>query len=162
MDFVSFEQIDELHANAFVGFKSINELCLDSRLIPDTKGVYLILNFNTKPIEFLAIGSGGFFKGKNPNVEISELQSNWVEKTIVVYIGKATSLRKRLGQYFSFGQGKNIGHYGGRYIWQLKNSKDLIVCWKSLTNSDPRELEKELIKLFVSKFGKKPFANLTG
>ncbi len=91
---------------------------------------------------------------------IEVLKSKWVDNTKVVYIGKATSLKSRLKQYFSFGQGKNIGHYGGRFIWQVKYSKDLIVCWKSLPTDERREFEANLIKLFVSVFGKRPFANL--
>ncbi|MGE5411757.1 MAG: GIY-YIG nuclease family protein, partial [Clostridiales bacterium] len=87
------------------------------------------------------------------------LESNWVENTKVVYIGKATSLKSRLRQYFSFGQGKNIGHYGGRLIWQLKYSKDLVVCWESLP-TDPREHEAELIRQFATIYGRRPFANL--
>lgn len=71
--------------------------------------------------EFLSHGTGGFFKGKDPNVSITELETNWVENTCVVYIGKAgTTLQKRLNQYLKFGNGQNIGHWGGRYIWQIK------------------------------------------
>lgn len=61
------------------------------------------------------ICTGGFFKGKNPNVSIQELNSNWIDGEHIVYIGKATELCRRLRQYMSFGQGKNIGHWGGRY-----------------------------------------------
>jgi excinuclease UvrABC nuclease subunit len=82
-----------------------------------------------------------------------------VDNTKVVYIGKATSLRSRLREYFGFGQGKNVGHYGGRLIWQIKYSQDLIVCWKSLT-IDPRQFEADLIKQFVQTYGCRPFANL--
>ncbi len=128
-------------------------------MISESKGVYLILNIDNKAGEFLAVGSGGHFKGKNPNVSQKELNENWVENTKVLYIGKATSLKSRLRQYFGFGQGKNIGHYGGRLIWQLKYSKDLVVCWKSL-ETNPREFEAELIRQFVKNYGCRPFANL--
>jgi hypothetical protein len=90
----------------------------------------------------------------------------WVDDTIVVYIGKAgkdgssATLQSRLRQYFGFGQGKNVGHWGGRLIWQLKNSADLVVCWKALPTADPRTVEAELIQDFASKFSNRPFANL--
>lgn len=71
-----------------------------------------------KPL-FCEVGTAGFFKGKNPNVSIQELNSNWIDGEHIVYIGKATELCRRLRQYMSFGQGKNIGHWGGRYIWQI-------------------------------------------
>ncbi len=156
---MTFNDIDKIKKAGFIGFKKMSELFLDSSMLPDNNGVYLVLNVDNKAGEFLTIGSGGHFKGKDPNISLADLKSNWVDNTKVVYIGKATSLRSRLRQYFSFGQGKNIGHYGGRLIWQIKYSKDLVVCWKSLT-TDPREFEADLIQQFVKTFGCRPFANL--
>ena len=156
---MNYNDIDELKKEGFVGFKKMSELFIDNSILPDKNGVYIVLNAENKLGDFLTVGTGGFFKGKDPNVSMHELHSNWVENTKVVYIGKATSLKSRLKQYFSFGQGKNIGHYGGRLIWQLKYSKDLVVCWKT-TLTNPREYEIELIKDFTTKFVKLPFANL--
>jgi len=144
----------------------MSELFEDSSAISRIKGVYLVLYLETNPPAFLQTGSGGFFKGKDPNVSIEELKDNWVDDTIVVYIGKAgkdgsnATLQSRLRQYFGFGQGRNIGHWGGRLIWQLKNSKDLVVCWKELPNDDPGTIEAKLIQEFKSVFKKRPFANL--
>lgn len=163
---MNFNNIDEIKKEGFTGFKKMSELIIDSSLIPKTKGVYLVLCLDNKP-EFLSIGTGGHFKGKNPNVSVNELKTNWVDKTIVVYIGKAgkdgskATLQSRLRQYFGFGQGGNIGHWGGRLIWQLKNSQNLVVCWKALPTEDPRAIEENLIQQFVSKFSNRPFANLS-
>jgi hypothetical protein len=164
---LTFSVLDELRALGFVGFKKMSELFDDYSCIPKMRGVYMVLTSDSMKQEYLEIGTGGFFKDKNPNISIADLKSNWVNETIVLYIGKAGSmsgsstLYKRLRQYLLFGQGKNIGHYGGRLIWQLKNSKDLIVCWKELTKNDPDELESKLIGKFKLLFGKRPFANLT-
>ena len=164
---MNFNNIDEIKNAGFVGFKKIGELFIDTSSIPKVKGVYLILNLNEKPVEFLSIGTGGFFKNRNPNVSIEELKVNWIENTIVVYIGKAgkdrskATLNSRLKQYLSFGQGGNVGHWGGRLIWQLKHSKELVVCWKPLIIDDPRTFEANLIQQFKNKFSKLPFANLT-
>lgn len=163
---MDFNNIEEIKKAGFVGFKKISELFVDSSTIPKIKGVYLVLNSNNKKAEYLQIGTGGYFKGKNPNLLIDELKSHWVENSLVVYIGKAGSftskatLHSRLKQYFGFGQGRNVGHWGGRLIWQLKNCNDLIVCWKPLLNEDPRTFENTLIKKFVLEFSKRPFANL--
>lgn len=163
---MDFNNIDEIKKAGFKGFKRMGELFIDSSSIPKIKGVYLILNPNYGKAEFLQTGTGGFFKGKDPNVSFDELKSNWVDNSLVVYIGKAgsdtsqASLNSRLKQYFGFGQGRNIGHWGGRLIWQLKGASDLLVCWKSLPNDDPRETEKQLIGKFVAEFSKRPFANL--
>lgn len=163
---MDFNNIDEIKELGFMGFKKMKDLFTDSSSIPKVKGVYLVLNPNYEKAEYLNVGTGGYFKGKDPNVSIDELCSNWVDSSLVVYIGKAGSetgnatLNSRLKQYFGFGQGRNIGHRGGRLIWQLQNSSDLIVCWRALPNEDPRTIERELIRKFVAKFSKRPFANL--
>lgn len=163
MDFNNIEHIKEA---GFLGFKSVRELMVDCSEIPTIKGVYLVLNIDKYPPSYLEVGTGGHFKGKNPNVSHDRLRDNWVENTIVLYIGKAggdtrgATLKSRLKQYFGFGSGKNIGHWGGRYIWQLATSSDLIVCWKPMLHDNPRDEEQRLIAQFVTQFGKRPFANL--
>lgn len=162
---LDFNNIESLKNNGFVGFKTIRELMIDSSSIPKTKGVYIVLN-TSKEVDFIEVGTGGFFKGKNPNVSVMVLEQNWIKNTTVVYIGKAggegskATLYSRLKQYLAFGQGKSIGHWGGRFIWQLKRSTDLIICWKALPENDPRMIESDLISLFVSRYNKRPFANL--
>ena len=160
---------DFFHARDFEGFKTMGELMNGARTqIPAQKGVYVVLRENESAPQFLTEGTGGFFKGQNPNVSLSELKDNWVDDAQVVYIGKAgganssATLQKRLGQYLRFGQGANIGHWGGRYIWQLADSKDLVVCWRTLPDDeDPREVERQMIEDFKTAHGgKRPFANL--
>ena len=165
---MNFNDINDIKKNGFVGFKTMNELFLDCSCLPSSKGVYLILHINKKAPTYLLVGSGGHFKGRNPNVPMEELKRNWIDNALVVYIGKAGSdsskatLKSRLKQYFGFGQGKNIGHWGGRLIWQLASSKDLVVCWKPLLNEDPRAVEIQMIKEFGKQYdGNRPFANLT-
>lgn len=164
---MNFTNIPQIQAAGFTGFKTMKELFKDHLVIPQVRGVYLVLN-PTKEKEFVETGTGGHFKGKNPNVSIPELEKNWVEEAIVVYIGKAggegksATLQSRLKQYLDFGQGNNVGHWGGRLIWQLKNAEDLVVCWKPLSTEEPRSVEADLIKDFASEFSKRPFANLVG
>jgi len=165
---IEFNDIAKLKKYGFSGFKSVSELIAEPNILPTQMGIYLVVNPTNKKPEFLEKGVGGFFKGKNPNISISDLNKNWVENSKVVYIGKAggingnATLRSRIKQYLRFGQGFNVGHYGGRLIWQLKNHSDLIFCWLTLTDIEPRELEKKLIAEFVKEFGNRPFANLTG
>ena len=165
---IDFNNIASLKQNGFTGFKTVKELWEDRTDIPREKGVYLILNPAYKNTEFISPGVGGFFKGKNPNVLPEELKRNLVPDSLTVYIGKAGSptgsatLFSRLGQYLKFGQGKKVGHWGGRYIWQLKNHEDLIFCWKPTPDDDPRAVEIKLIKSYQDSFGMRPFANLVG
>jgi len=114
VSYMNFNDIDEIKKAGFIGFKTMSELFLDSSSISNSKGVYFILYIEKKAPEFLNPGTGPpFYKGKNPNVCVSKLQSNWVDDTIVVYIGKGggiyrgkeskETLRSRLKDYFSFG-----------------------------------------------------------
>lgn len=160
--------LNKLKEKGFHGFISIQKLMEDDRCIPEKQGVYIVLRENTEIPDFLTKGTGGFFKGKNPNVAIEELKRNWVNDSPIIYIGKAgggqtkATLKSRLEQYLRFGQGKAVGHQGGRYIWQLKDSLSLLICWKELpAEQDPREIEKQMIQDFKKNHGgQRPFANL--
>lgn len=149
----------------FQGFLSIEDAYKDLKIIPKTAGVYIIYTESTTPL-FEVVGTGGFFNQKNPNVSLEDLNQNWVDQSTVLYFGKAGSLSgsatlySRLKQYFDFGYGKSVGHFGGRYIWQIKNPYQLKVCWLPTPNQEPREIEKKLIQQFIMQFGKRPFANL--
>ncbi|HEU4365125.1 MAG TPA: hypothetical protein VFT13_06625 [Candidatus Krumholzibacteria bacterium] len=151
----------------FRGFISIRDLRAASlRDIPQTPGVYALLREQRTEPAFVESGTGGHFKGKNPNVPIDVLRAAWVPTSPVVYIGKAggadggSTLRRRLGQYLDFGAGKPVGHWGGRYIWQLSDAEDLHVCWLSTVDRDPESVEADLIEAFKAEHGKRPFANL--
>ncbi len=141
----------------FLGFTPL--LQLDAKSIPKSPGVYAVLRTKQSEPEFLAISTGGHFKGKDPTVDIAVLQPNWVPDTDTLYIGKATSLHARLGQYAKFGAGRPIGHWGGRYIWQLADSAEVLACWLP-TSDNPAFVESQLIAQFVSLHGMRPFANL--
>lgn len=164
---MNYNDINELKRNGFEGFKTIKSLMENDSCIPVEKGIYLIIYNKELTPSFLPTGSGGHFKGKNPNVPIELLKKKWVNNTKVIYIGKAgnitgsATLRSRLRQYLKFGQDENVGHWGGRFIWQLEESRELLICWKVLPNKDPREEEKKQIHDFMQQHEKKlPFANL--
>ena len=173
---MEYRTIDDLKKAGFKGFCTVEDLRKDLSGIPAVAGVYMVVYQGDGMPEFLENGTGGFFKGKNPNVPVSELKSNWVKDTCVVYIGKAggvdakgkksnSKLQKRISDYLDFGNGVSVGHWGGRLIWQIKDSKDLLFCWKAIPEQvgNPVEIEKELIADFKRQYGgKRPFANLKG
>ena len=144
------------------GIESIQTIRLDLQRIPKETGIYCILLPEKFRIEFLEQGTGGAFKKRNPNVSLEELKNNWVEGTDILYIGKTDdSLRTRISAYLKFGDGKPIGHWGGRYIWQLANSQELLVGWKALpTEGGTGALETQYLRQFYQEHGKLPFANL--
>lgn len=153
-------EISQYMAEGFDGFISVSELRESMFLIPEEAGVYVVLRSSKAEPQFLEKGTGGFFKGKNPNVSIAELTENYVYGTKTLYIGKATSLRERIGQLLRFGEGVAIGHWGGRYLWQLADSANLMIAWKPTPDCDPRIVEALMIQHFISIHGKRPFANL--
>lgn len=163
---MDFNKREDLQEAGFAGFKSVYELWDDRSHIPRQRGVYMVLRLIAGEPKFMNPGVGGFFKDQDPNMPTAVVKSNYISGSRVIYIGKAGSptgkatLHSRLSQYLRFGQGKNVGHWGGRFIWQLKDHSDLVICWKSTPDSDPREIEKSLIRQFILQFGRKPFANL--
>ena len=158
-------RVDSLVESGFGGFLSFGGIAEDHVNVPDKQGVYLILLPAGFRVNFLPVGSGGFFKGRNPNVPVPKLWQHWIDGTPIVYIGKAggagksSTLRSRLNQFLAFGVGKPAGHWGGRYIWQLEDSRGLVVCWKT-TRNEPAEEKSALIAEFKAQFGRRPFANL--
>ena len=152
--------VNALKMDVFNGFVRVFNLRGDAlKDIPDVPGVYMVLRDSVERPDFLVRGSGGYFKGKDPNVPLSELCANWVEGANVLYIGKAKSLRKRISQYLRFGDGKPVGHWGGRYIWQLADAQELIFCWMPVIG-DADAVETEMICRFREHYGSRPFANL--
>lgn len=155
------KEIENYRKDGFTGFVPVSKLRSAASLLPDSGGVYIVVRDSDNSPEFLANGTGGFFKGKNPNVGLEELESNYVAGSKVVYIGKATSLKKRVSQLLRFGAGSAVGHWGGRYLWQLADSDNLLIAWKTTPTTDPRAEEIKMLEEFVSRHGKLPFANLT-
>lgn len=167
---VDFNRIAPEHPNGFAGFHTISALQSARATrgggpwgeVPEAPGVYLVLRDSDEPPRFLTRGTGGYFKGEDPNVPLDLLADAWVLNARVVYIGMAgrQTLRRRLRQYVDFGAGKAVGHMGGRYAWQLADASELVVCWRSVENGNPRDVEHAMIKAFKQRYGARPFANL--
>lgn len=135
--------------------------------VPDGPGVYVVVRSATDVPTFLHESPAGWFKGRNPAVSGARLVTKWVDGASVIYIGKATpgmgnrrGLRKRLNEYRRFGTGVPVGHWGGRFVWQLGDHETLTVAWKVLDDQDATEVEDQLIRDFVSHHGTLPFANV--
>ena len=157
-----FDSIDSLKAEGFVGFKRIGDLFQSCSDVPEERGVYLILYLSKSHPNFINPGVGGSHKGRNPNVSISELESNWVDNTVVLYMGKTESLNRRVSTLMRFGRGKEDPHHCGRNIWQIRDYKDLLLAWRICPDGldDPVQIESEMIYEFRDNYGRMPFANL--
>jgi hypothetical protein len=142
--------------------------------IPAKPGIYFVFHDYQWPEDsFLEEGTGGWYKGKNPNVSIEELWLNWVENVEILYIGRAggtskkgrtykTTLKRRVKDLLRFGNYKPVSHWGGRILWQHEGSANFRVCWyETSTDENPVELEETLIEKFKKAHNnRRPFANL--
>lgn len=149
-----------LAAAGFEGFVPLADL--DESLAPPEAGVYAVLRPSVAPPVFCPDSPAGRFKGKNPTVPIAALVEAWIAGAEVLYLGKAggrKGLSRRLGEYRRHGSGRRVGHWGGRLIWQLVDSGELLVAWQPTPDADPEQVEADLIAAFVAHHGQRPFAN---
>lgn len=154
-----------LRGAGFQGF--VPFVALPESRVPRGSGIYTVLRLSNAPVAFREQSVAGLFKGKSPNVDIQGLENKWVPGVPVLYIGKAQArggsnrgLAKRLDEYRRYGSGESIGHWGGRYIWQLEDSADLVVAWMETPHTSPEDVESALLASFISRHGVLPFANL--
>jgi len=155
----------DLRQRGFEGFVPFSEL--PTTPVPNTPGIYAILRHNPTPPVFLETSPGGRFKGKDPSALLPTLEARWVPDAQIVYIGMAGAgatrsrgLKKRLDEFRRFGAGEAVGHWGGRYIWQLADHGELLVAWRPLDGEDPAGEETKLLAGFMAIHGLLPFANL--
>jgi transcriptional regulator with XRE-family HTH domain len=153
----SFDE-DFLREQGFAGFVRASSLPPGAPNVPDGPGVYVVVRRSSDAPEFLDASVGGHFKGKNPSAAVKPLSDRWVERASVVYIGRASNLRQRLHLLARFGRGEAVGHWGGRYLWQLADHDQLMVAWQE--TNDQVEREAELVASFFETYGSLPFANI--
>lgn len=148
-----------LKRQGFKGWVTFNDLADELPAIARTGGIYVVVQRARSKPDFLKVNPGGRFKQRDPTVDAAALEANWVDGAEVVYIGKADNLRRRLREFMRFGAGVPIGHWGGRLIWQLSRSAELLVAWRETPGEIPKAVETRLLEDFRAAYGKPPFAN---
>lgn len=154
-------EIEKLKADGFAGFLTVSELMMSCRTVPSQPGTYVVLRNAVDKPTFVYDWGGGFHDGKNINYSVEKLSANWLDGVSLLYIGKSVDLRKRVRQYMSYGKGKDSPHRGGRSIWQLTDSKDLILAWKiTAPDVNPETVERNMLNEFKEQHNCLPFANM--
>ena len=161
------DSVAHLREYGFRGFLSVTRLA-ESRCaeVPVERGVYIVVRDTLMPPKFLDQSVGGRFRQMDPTVPLDVLNARWVEGAVVLYIGRARGpgvrslLQQRIKRYIRFGQGRVVAHYGGRFIWQLRDHRVLLLAWMPTPDEDPAVVETALQAAFVAKHGRPPFANL--
>jgi len=164
-----FDSLERIRAAGFEGFHSIASL-RGSLLapVPETPGIYLILRDAEQTPRFLSKSPAGKFKKRDPTLPLAELRAAWLPSSTVLYIGKAgglltrATLRSRLRAYLRHGAGASAAHWGGRAIWQLADSSELLVAWRFEAGQRTRDTERALIGEFLKEYHRRPFANRVG
>jgi hypothetical protein len=160
----SFRRAD-LEAAGFVGWRTWDELrASDFAGVPSAPVTYVVYRPAVSEPVLLSANPGGHFKGNDPTIATDLLKTRWVSDAHVVYVGKADVAARRLKQFARFGAGEPVGHWGGRYTWQLADSNELLVAWHAISWEElARDYEKRLLARFAEQHeGARPFANLTG
>lgn len=148
----------------FEGFIKLSDVERLSNLIPNVAGIFIIFDFDGSG-EFLEIGTGAIFKGRNPNKSIDKLKELWINDTTVLLIDKASQrfknqgLRKKIIRLIRFGRGFPTGNfYNGRSLTQRSNFLNLTVAWLPLNRDEVKNKYKELLTSFIFKHLTTPFA----
>lgn len=145
----------------FVGWKPFGKL--EANDLPPQHGVYIVVREPGPRPVFLPASVGGPHKRKPLTVEVNVLQQVWRDDAEIVYVGKAggrLGLQERLLAYAKQGRGRSAGHAGGRFVWQLPASNELLVGWRETGDIDVGDVEEALLALHIHQFGRRPFANL--
>ncbi len=155
----------DLEAVGFAGWQTWEELrASDFASQPHGPAAYVVYAPAGSDPVFLPESPAGLFRGKDPTVGVDVLEAEWIPGAGVIYIGQSNDAARRMKQFARFGAGELVGHWGGRYIWQLGNSSELLVAWHRISwAEEAREYEKRLLAHFRELHqGARPFANLIG
>ena len=156
-----------LEAEGFEGFFTVGQLHAEGcEGLPNEPGVYAMVRESLASPEFLVRSVAPVWRGQDPTQPSEVLSERWVPGAQVLYLGRAPGpgvrslLRQRVKRYLRFGHGRIVGHWSGRFVWQLRDHASLRVAWKRTDREDVVPTEARLQARFREHYGVRPFANL--
>lgn len=152
----------ELEARDFHGFRLVGRWPSWIEQVPTAPGVYVVLRTEKTPPSFLRRSRGGRFRGRDPTVSTRRLKARWVDSTDLLYVGKADELKERITALCEFAKGRRVGHWGGRFLWQVRGHEAFLVAWLPSAGRDPFDVERCTLLEFKDRYGRWPFANIQG
>jgi hypothetical protein len=155
----AFDMAD-LRRRGFLGFTPVAQLDDKPPQLPPKSGVYAVVREATGPPRFLKQSGAACWKGKDPTVPVERLQAEWVLGVQTLYLGKADTLRGRVGLLIKFSRscGEEVMHWGGRLLWQVEDHPTFLVAW--VVEPYFAALESDLLEEFIGVYKRLPFANL--
>ena len=159
--------LDLLTSRGFEGFVPISQLhrggCQD---VPDVPGVYVVVRTEDGPPTFLKRSHAPAWRGEDPTRPVDELEARWVAGARVLFIAAAPGsgvrhrLLQRIKRYLRHGHGASVGHWDGRFLWQLSGTSRVEMAWRPCAEGeDARALADETMRAFETLHGARPFAN---
>jgi hypothetical protein len=148
----------------FQGFIHVADLATVP--VPDEAGIYVVVRERGEEPAFRLENVGGWFKGEDPSTSIANLEDAWVDDAELLYVGgtgdgdSGATLHRRLELLRRFAAGEPVGHWGGRYLWQLRDRHRLMVAWKVVPADEVKLTKSDLLAEFWDHYAALPFANL--
>ena len=118
---------------------------------PDGPGIYSVWRVAETAPRFAKKSTAGHYLGREPTIDVEELQARWVVDAALLYVAKSANVRTRVRLLIDFADGKPVGHWGGRALWQLADADDLLVAWAA--NDDPGSTLAAVLAHFAAKHG---------
>lgn len=132
----------------------------DLRHIPAAPGIYLVgVPFDGfEPNISDATTGPRFVKGRSMLYPASKLKEKFnLSDKRCLYIGESDNLQHRITLFLQYGRGEDVPHRGGRAIWQIANSDELILAWCPCPNHE--NVKSALLASYRQSFGVLPMAN---
>lgn len=163
--------LTELQLFGFQGFDLLSNWDTEqifARYGRDIEGVYVVARESMATPRF----KDEFHHRPRPKVWTDgEAAQRWVEGVQTLYFGKGPlrspkpngkrdGLANRIEELRAHGLERGSNHYGGKLLWQLADSEDLLLGWKPVKEGTSGQVESGLILGFKRLIGQQPYANV--